>query len=189
MSKFWKIFISIILALVLIVGVSVGIVTNGFKKWDKLSSCFSSEDEFDIEFKYSGYSVAFGNSYNGFERSCSKEDCRRFTSFGLKSQMDAVDVGLISYVRYFSLYHILKDDLYITAFSFEDDNKSISSSHFDKKTITLDIDDNLESFKEIINEGTDDSVIFKVWIEIKVLKSVAYNYDLEIIYHVFEQGL
>lgn len=43
MSKLCKVFISVILMLVVFAGVYVGVMTKGFKKWDKLS--FKEEKE------------------------------------------------------------------------------------------------------------------------------------------------
>ncbi|GEM_PF-4214612 len=83
MSKFWKIFISVILIIMIVVGTTLGIVTNGFRKWNKikdikavLNNEFSSKD-------YKKLTDDYNNLLSSYEYFAGRYYFEKIDSYGL----------------------------------------------------------------------------------------------------------
>lgn len=135
MSKFLKIVLAIFLSLVIIAGVPVGIITQGFRKWDKLKISNVSGSEYkslqdrynDLEnennwlrnkFMYADYNVLFMDSYSaiGVDGGNNSEVCYVYNKVGFDLFFNSFRISNIQKlfisqesvfeIRFFDLYNV-----------------------------------------------------------------------------------
>lgn len=135
MSKFLKIVLVIFLSLVIIAGVPVGIITQGFRKWDKLKISNVSGSEYkslqdrynDLEnennwlrnkFMYADYNVLFMDSYSaiGVDGGNNSEVCYAYEKVGYDLFFNSFRISNIQKlfisqesvfeIRFFDLYNV-----------------------------------------------------------------------------------
>lgn len=135
MSKFLKIVLAIFLSLVIIAGVPVGIITQGFRKWDKLKTSNVSGSEYkslqdrynDLEnennwlrnkFMYADYNVLFMDSYSaiGVDGGNNSEVCYAYEKVGYDLFFNSFRISNIQKlfisqesvfeIRFFDLYNV-----------------------------------------------------------------------------------
>lgn len=196
MSKFGKVVISVLLALVIIAGVYVGVVTKGFKDWDKLT--FEEKEEVDntifpekltSEKVYSGYSVvATGGGSSSWTYPLPKIYNRNLNAKDLKFQFDLSNKETVARLDCFAQYYTYDaDGNLVNEFTIFDYDKQIDGSLVATYSVNMDIAEELNEYKSVIEEGTDLLTYFNYWIEVKVLKNLENNelYDVSVIWHVF----
>lgn len=135
MSKCLKIVLAIFLSLVIIAGVPVGIITQGFRKWDKLKISNVSGSEYkslqdrynDLEnennwlrnkFMYADYNVLFMDSYSaiGVDGGNNSEVCYVYNKVGYDLFLNSFRISNIQKlfisqesvfeIRFFDLYNV-----------------------------------------------------------------------------------
>ena len=90
MSKFWKIFISVILIIMIVVGTTLGIVTNGFRKWNKikdikavLNNELNFSEKKEIIKDYKKLTDDYNNLLSSYENIAGMYYFEEFDSYGL----------------------------------------------------------------------------------------------------------
>lgn len=197
MSKLCKVFISVILTLVVFAGVYVGVMTKGFKKWDKLS--FKEEKEkvdntifpekLRTEKAYVGYCVVVtGEGSSSWTYPLPKVYSRKACAKDLKYIFDLSKKEMVARLDCFAEYYTYDiDGNLLNSFTIIDFDKQIDGSLVATYNVSMDVSEELNEYKDVIEEGLDLSPYFSYWIEVKVLKNFENNdlYDVSVIWHVF----
>lgn len=197
MSKLSKVVISVLLTLVVFAGVYVGVMTQGFKKWDKLS--FKEEKEkvdntifpekLKTEKAYVGYCVvATGEGSSSWTYALPKVYSRKLNAKDLNTHFNLSNKETVARIELFAEYYTYDSDgNLLNSFASFDYDKQIDGSLVATYNVTMDISEDLKEYKDVIEEGTDLLTFFSYWIEVKVLNNVENNdlYDVSVIWHVF----
>lgn len=210
MSKFGKVCVSLLLALVVFMGVFVGITTKGFKDWSKYSVLTKteknenennvfSEKDFEAKYLFSFYDISFTgvgteifNSYISDEKTNYEDYLKYYSDYmyatGFSQEFYNYSNWEGKYCEFLfkDFYQGVRDDELVCTFDFDVADKCIYKTMISSITTTLIVSEDLSEYKELIEKGEDYKVLFKVYKQVIPTLNSQSLYDIEIVYNVYD---
>lgn len=212
MSKFGKVCVSLLLALIAFLGVFLGVTTKGFKDWSKFSTSSSTSisdstisDDTSSSEEVSETDLIMNHLYGGYQLRLKKEDEEYTRIIESRPKENSDMIGSPYFVKtsyldeyldytalsldYFDFYEIVRawNGQVVTTYQVHDSSKSISiASQISSFSSSVEVEENLSSYEEMIKAGEDTVTIFKFYKKIVPTLQSDGLYKIDVIYVAYD---